>query len=80
MCNQNSPVLPGLPKWLESVRVNIGMPVVQTDGRAGGRSVGRSVYDHVITKFSRMGSLPHFLTRGAPQAREACQSSSINPE
>ena len=28
--------------------------------------VGRSVYGHVITKFSRMGSLPHFLTHGAP--------------
>jgi len=38
------------------------MPVVRTDGRAG----GRSVYSHVITKFSRMGSLPHFLTHGAP--------------
>ena len=31
------------------------MPVVRTDGRAD----GRSVYGHVITKFSRMGSLPH---------------------
>ena len=27
---------------------------------------GRSVYGHVITKFSRMGSLPYFLTHGAP--------------
>ena len=26
----------------------------------------RSVYGHVITKFSRMGSLPLFLTGGAP--------------
>ena len=34
------------------------MPVVRTDGR--------SVYGHVITKFSRMGSLPHFFTQGAP--------------
>ena len=34
------------------------MPVVRTDGR--------SVYGHVITKFSRMGSLPHFFTHGAP--------------
>ena len=33
------------------------MPVVRTDGR--------SVYGHVITKFSRMGSLPHFFTHGA---------------
>ena len=39
----------------------IGMPVVQTDGWAG----GRSVHSHVITKFSWMGSLPHFLTHGA---------------
>ena len=37
----------------------------------------RSVYDHVITKFSRMGRLPHFLTHGAPQARFARQSSAI---
>ena len=42
------------------------MPVVRTDGRA---------YGHVITKFSRMGRLPHFLTHGAPQARFARQSS-----
>ena len=35
----------------------IGMPVVRTDGRA---------YGHVITKFSQMGRLPHFLTHGAP--------------
>ena len=40
----------------------IGMPVVRTDGRVG----GRSVYGHMITKFSRMGSLPHFFTHGAP--------------
>ena len=33
---------------------------------ADGRSGGRSVYGHVITKFSRMGSLPHFLIHGAP--------------
>ena len=31
MCNQFSTGLPGFPKKLESVRVNIGMPVVQTD-------------------------------------------------
>ena len=48
MCNQFSP---GLPKKLESVKVNIGFPVVQTDGLSG----GRSVYDHVITKCSGMG-------------------------
>ena len=38
------------------------MPVVRTEGRA----VGRSVYGHVITNVSRMGSLPHFFTHGAP--------------
>ena len=32
------------------------------------------MYGHVISKFSRMGSLPHFLTQGAPQARLARQS------
>ena len=36
--------------------------VVRTDGQV----VGRSVYGHVIAKFSRMSSLPHFLTHGAP--------------
>ena len=40
----------------------IGMPLVRTDGR----SLARTVYGHVITKFSWMGSLPHFLTHGAP--------------
>ena len=30
-----------------------------------GRTVARSVYGHVITKFSRMGRLPHFLSYGA---------------
>ena len=39
------------------MRVNIGFSVVRTDGRA---------YGHVITKFSRMGRLPHFLSYGAP--------------
>ena len=32
-----------------------------------GRTVGRSVYGHVIAKFSRMGSLPHLLTHDVPQ-------------
>ena len=40
----------------------IGMPLV----RMGGGAVGQSVNGQVITKFSRMGSLPHFLTDGAP--------------
>ena len=51
----------GLPYLLIEL-FDIGIPVVRTDGRAG----GRSVYGHVITKFSRMGSLPHFSTHGAP--------------
>ena len=34
---------------------------------ADGLSGGRSVYGHLITKFSRMGSLPHLLTHGAHQ-------------
>ena len=40
----------------------IGIPVLQTDGR----SPAHSVYGHVITKFSRMGRLPHVLSYGAP--------------
>ena len=47
MCNQFPP---GLPKWLDSVKVNIGFSVVRTGGR--------SVYGHVITKFSGMGKFP----------------------
>ena len=34
MCNQFSP---GLPKQLQCLRVNIGMPVVRIDDRAVGR-------------------------------------------
>ena len=54
MCNQFSL---GLPNQPESVRVNIGFPVVRMDGRA---------YGHLITTFSRIGRLPHFLSYGAP--------------
>ena len=32
-----------------------------------GRTVARSVHSHVITKFSRMGRLPHFVSYGAPR-------------
>ena len=39
------------------------------------------MYGHVITKFSRMGSLPHFLTHGAPlralRARERRQNANV---
>ena len=51
----------GLPYLLIEL-FYIGIPVVRTDGRA----VGRSVYGHVVTKFSRVGRLPHFLSYGAP--------------
>ena len=39
------------------------MPVVRTDGL----SDGRAVYGHVITKFSQMGGLLHFLTHAVLQ-------------
>ena len=42
MCKSVSPWAPWAPKEVESVRVNIGIPVVGTDGRA---------YGHMITKF-----------------------------
>ena len=45
----------------------IGIPVVRTDGQ--------SVYGHVITKFSLMGRLLHFLTHVAPPAHFARESS-----
>ena len=56
--------------------VYIGMPVVRTDGRSG----GRSVYGHVITKFSRMDRLLHFLTHGAPLAHFARESPAMIPD
>ena len=48
----------------------IGMPVVRTDGL--------SAYGHVITKFSGMGRLLHFLTHGNPLAHFARESFAIN--
>ena len=59
MCNQ---LFPGLPK-LESVRVNIGITVVRTDGRSVPRSVG-----HVTTQFFGM---VHLFTHGASLGRFA---------
>ena len=65
----------GLPYLLIEL-FYIGMPVVRTDGV----SLARSVYGHVITKFSRMGRLPQFLSYGAPPTREAPRwSSAIKP-
>ena len=55
---------PWAPKVARKCASYIGIPVVR-------RTVGRSVYGHVITKFSRMGSLPHFLTHGAPLKRHS---------
>ena len=37
-----------------------------------GRLLARSVYGHMITKFSGMGRLPHFLSYGAPPTSGAC--------
>ena len=60
VCNISLPVL---PNWLESVRLNIGYPVVRTDGRA--------VYGHVITKFSGMGRFTYpWCSAGALRAPE----------
>ena len=56
----------GLPYLLIEL-FYIGMPVVRTDGR----SLARSVYGHMITKFSAVGRLTHFLSYGARAAREA---------
>ena len=42
-----------------------------------GRTVSQAVYGHVITKFSRIGRLLHFLTHGTPLARFASESSAI---
>ena len=58
----------GLPYLLIEL-FYIGIPVARMDGF--------SVYGHVITKFSRMGRLLHFLTHGAPLAHFASESSAI---
>ena len=50
------------------MRVNIGMPVVRTDGQRAG---GRAVYGHVITKFSGMGRFTYpWCSAGALRAPE----------
>ena len=60
----------GLPYLLIEL-FYIGMPVVWTDSRL----VGRLVYGHAITKFSRMGGLPLFLPMVLRCARFARESS-----
>ena len=52
----------GLP-FLSIKLFYIGMPVVRRDDCL--------VYSHVMTKFSQMGRLPHFLSYGAPTIRGA---------
>ena len=54
------------------MRVNIGIPVVRT-------AVGRA-YGHVITKISRMGRLPNFLTHGAALPARGAQLIIIRPK
>ena len=52
------------------MRVNIGMPVVRTDGRSVARSVG-----HVITKFSGMGRFIYpWCSAGALRARSSAKN------
>ena len=61
------------------MRVNIGMPVVRTDGQRAG---GRAVYGHVITKFSGMGRFTYpWCSAGALRAPELRynRKSSIKP-
>ena len=61
---------------VESVRVDIGMPGVRTDGRSVGRSVG-----HVITKFSGMGRFIYpWCSAGAPRARSSAIKTTFQVE
>ena len=70
---QMEPWVPfGLPYLLIEL-FYIGMPVVRTDGRAG----GRSLYGHVITKFSRWIVYHIFLTMVLRCARLVRESSAI---
>ena len=63
MCNISLPVL---PNWLESVRIKRWLPC-SADGRTG----GRAVYGHVITKFSGMGRFTYpWCSPGALRAPE----------
>ena len=58
------------PSKITSSYIWVAIPVVWVIFRwyacgVDGRSLERSLYGHVITKFSRMGTLLHFLTHGA---------------
>ena len=37
------------------------------------------MYGHVITKFSRMGSLPYFVTHGAPLRASRARAPLVTP-
>ena len=73
MRNQFSSGLPGLLKYLESVKVNIGVPVVRTQG-------GRSVHGQVITKFSGMGRFTYPWCSAGERESSAINSSSKTQE
>ena len=58
-------IKPGVAFGLPYLSIELfynGIPMVRT--------VAPSVKGHVITKFSRMGRLPHFLSYGAPLYEE----------
>ena len=61
---------PGLPNYLESVRVNIGCPVVRTDCRSFGRRTVKWLQNFLKWVDS--------LTRGAPQVRAWAPLLAIN--
>ena len=61
----------GLPYLLIEL-FYIGTPVVRTDDR----SLVRLVYRHVITKFSQIGRLRHFLSYGALRAWSSAKNCS----
>ena len=56
------------------MKVNIGCPVVRTDG---GRASGQLVYGHVITKFSGMGRFTKIWGYAQARASRARGSSAM---
>ena len=55
-------------QWTKALEDGLQVDVVFLDFAKAFVKVGRA-YGHVITKFSRMGRLPHFLSYGAPSTR-----------
>ena len=49
--------------WVYFLKSHETFQAYGVDRRSAGG--GQSVYNHMIAKFSRMGSLPHFLIHGA---------------